>query len=224
MSLAWLGSLVALVLQTLLRLVAPPRCAVCAAFLTLAESHHCQPCTSTLCPPTQDMVDVVLAPYSGLIQAAIQDGKFNGASWRLRALGALLGRSAAAHDWDLVAVVPVPSTPRRLATRGYNPAAVIARACAHELGVPVVYALVRCQEGPAQHTLPKDARGAVRAAFQHRRPVAGTVLLVDDVTTTGNTIAGCADTLLEAGASNVYLATVAYTPLEDAAAAPPQAT
>jgi len=71
--------------------------------------------------------------------------------------------------------------------------------------------LRRRRATPMQNELPfEDRRGNVRAAFSATRRVAGLrVLLVDDVATTGATLAECRGTLVEAGAAAVYAAVIA---------------
>jgi ComF family protein len=113
-----------------------------------------------------------------------------------------------ARDVDLV--VPVPLHPRRLIERGYDQAALLAAPIARRLGVPFApRAVVRIRETPPQASLDREARIAnVAAAFRcastsASRVEGSRVLLVDDVRTTGATLAACARTLHEAGARAV---------------------
>jgi len=204
-----------LLLETLQRMIMPPRCALCSQFLKLSEENVCEACEMMLFPPLNAPVDVVVADYSGLIQSAIQDGKFNGETWRLRILGTLLGKAVLKHQFSISEVVPVPSTKNRLRERGYNAAAIIARSCAAKLHVPISYHLQRDQDGPAQHTLSKKERLNVRTAFSCSTQLSGTILIIDDVTTTGHTLGGCVSTLQKAGANHVFSAAVAHTPLNN---------
>jgi len=112
-------------------------------------------------------------------------------------------------------VVPVPLHPRRLAARGFNPAAVLARTVARELGLPwSPRALARLRDTPSQTGLGRGARRRnVAGAFRATEPVAGRVILVDDVVTTGATAAAAARALRRAGARAVVLVTAARTPL-----------
>lgn len=104
-----------------------------------------------------------------------------------------------------VAVVPVPLHPRRLRERGFNPAALLATAVARELGSAVAppTLLVRVRDTPSQTQLDRKARQAnVAEAFgcRPRRTVAqGSLLLVDDVATTGATLVAAARALRQAG-------------------------
>jgi ComF family protein len=112
--------------------------------------------------------------------------------------------------------VPVPLHPWRRVRRGFNQADALAR----ELGIPVVHALWRRRATPAQTGLPAAARRRnVRGVFavspfrSHRwrlRQIAErTIVLVDDVRTTGATLNACAAVLLDAGAREVRALTVA---------------
>jgi len=111
-------------------------------------------------------------------------------------------------------VVPVPLHPRRLRQRGFNPAGLLARAVAREVGTrcnPI--ALRRLRDTPSQTKLDRSARRRnVRNAFETRTPVPEVVWLVDDVVTTGSTLAECARVLKRAGARRVVGVCAAWTP------------
>lgn len=105
-------------------------------------------------------------------------------------------------------VVPVPLHPRRLAERGYNQSALLARAVAEQLDVPFApRALERRRETAQQARLGRADRLANMAeAFDVRDALAvqsRNVLLVDDVLTTGATLLACRQALIAAGVANV---------------------
>jgi ComF family protein len=124
-----------------------------------------------------------------------------------------------------VAVVPVPLHARKLRQRGFNQSELIARD-ALKLGAGsgrlALYAgvLERARETQSQTGLTRHQRREnIRGAFAVVRPdqISGCeVLLVDDVFTTGTTVSECARILRRAGASRVYVATVARTLKADA--------
>jgi ComF family protein len=112
-------------------------------------------------------------------------------------------------------VVPVPTSSLRLRERGYNQAELLARALAEQSGRILLLALERGTGGGSQTNLQPAARLAnVAGAFslvQGRLPeIAGEhLLLVDDVLTTGATVATCSDALVAAGARCVSVVTFA---------------
>jgi predicted amidophosphoribosyltransferase len=95
--------------------------------------------------------------------------------------------------------------------RGTSAADEIATGIARTLGIPRRRLLRRRRATPRQNEVPADGRQAnVRGAFRPRgRPAGRRLLLVDDVCTTGATLAECRRILVEAGASAVYAAVIA---------------
>ncbi len=131
-------------------------------------------------------------------------------------LARLLGDVQARPPLDRATrVVPVPLHPLRVRERGFNQAAILARAAAASARLPLdEWSLVRVAHA-ARHRAGMDARGrreSVEGVFEVARPrlVAGEcVLLVDDVFTTGATVSACAAALLASGAREVLVLTAA---------------
>ena len=116
---------------------------------------------------------------------------------------------------SMTRVVPVPLHPKRLKTRGFNQATIVAQVVSKALQLPLdEVSLVRVST-TEKYRAGMDAKGrrdTVAGAFQvvHPRLVGGeNILLVDDVFTTGATVSACAEVLVEAGASEVFVFTVA---------------
>lgn len=111
-------------------------------------------------------------------------------------------------------VVPVPLHPRRRRQRGYNQAALLARALARQGRWAYREALERVKETTPSPGLGKQARQEnLAGAFRARAGLAGQrVLLVDDVLTSGATAEACVAVLLAAGAAEVHVAVVARKP------------
>jgi len=112
------------------------------------------------------------------------------------------------------AVIPVPLHPKRLKERGFNQAEILARQVARRKGLPLLKRrLIRTRYSPPQTTLEgKEREMNIRGAFKVRRrgDVRGkTVLLIDDVYTTGSTIRECSLALIEGEAEEVRAVTLA---------------
>jgi ComF family protein len=162
------------------------------------------------------------APFTGLIRNALHELKYAGEKRLAAPLGAAIARRwrRAGAGGDLL--VPVPVHADRARSRGYDQAELVARATARELGLPCAAVLERARATTAQFDLDRSARAMnVDGAFRLRpwdtasgardaRPLTGRwVILIDDVVTTGATLAACAQPLVEAGAIGVSAATVA---------------
>lgn len=116
--------------------------------------------------------------------------------------------SALADAPALDALVPVPLHPTRLRERGFNQSRILADALGQRLDAMVVEALVRERATASQVGLDRRARranvnGAFRVGAAARRMAGGVVGLVDDVATSGATLAAAGGPLIEAGAASV---------------------
>lgn len=121
------------------------------------------------------------------------------------------------------ALVPIPLAAKRLRQRGYNQSDVLARALAREWRVPVLAdLLIRTRETPTQTALTPETRLAnVRAAFAAANVHCSmlndhwTLIIVDDVFTTGATLAEAARALEQAGARRIHGVTFARAAIPD---------
>jgi ComF family protein len=131
-------------------------------------------------------------------------------------------------ECDAAWLVPVPLGTKRLRERGYNQSAHLARALAARWNRPVVELLIRVRDTATQTALTPEARLAnVAGAFEMRKSEVGTrngsafrlprsaLILVDDVLTTGATLAEAARALERAGARTVLAATFGRAVLPD---------
>lgn len=156
------------------------------------------------------------APFSGVTRRALHRLKYAGDRRLADPLGRAVGRrwARAGAGGDLL--VPVPASPDRVRDRGYDQAALIARAAGAACGLPVRDLIERTRVTTAQFDLDRRARRRnVEDAFRlggqagAGAPSGTWVVLVDDVLTTGSTLAACARVLLEHGALAVSAVTVA---------------
>lgn len=153
------------------------------------------------------------AVFDSPVQNALHTLKYR----RNMGIGDALARQMAGFvqslDLKVDMLIPIPLGKKRLKERGYNQVALVARPLAYELGL---------QYAPQGLWKPRDTRSQVGLNVSQRREnvskayqaevkaVNGmSVLIMDDVATTGSTIQACADALLSAGAREVYAITVA---------------
>lgn len=110
--------------------------------------------------------------------------------------------------WKPELIVPVPVHPARKRKRGYNQAALIAGGLAGEFDLPMDEKLLirRKRTKPQMELDREDRRKNISGAFScaKKRTVPETVLLIDDILTTGSTLDACAEELKKAGAEKVY--------------------
>jgi len=167
------------------------------------------------------------ASFSGVPRRALHRLKYAGDRRLAEPLGRAVGRRWIRAGAGGDAFVPVPASPDRVADRGYDQADLIARAAGRVASLPVWPLLERTRVTAAQFDLDRPARaGNVAGAFRIvATPPAGDVVgdaaggppdltgrwlvLVDDVLTTGSTLAACARVLLDQGALAVSAVTVA---------------
>jgi len=116
-------------------------------------------------------------------------------------------------QWPVQAIIPVPLGKNRLKERGYNQTALVARPLAHEVGMEYIpQALRKTRETRSQVGLTASQRQEnVHNAYQADPEIVKrrSILLMDDVATTGSTISACTESLLSAGAQDVYVLTIA---------------
>jgi ComF family protein len=194
----------------------PPWCERCGlsfpTFDAVASTRagNCQACAIAV--PPFAWARAALA-YAGPAREALQAFKFGGRRVLARVLAELIVETLGT---DLMrgadAIVPVPLAPARERERGFNQAAALAERLAPRVGVPMRETwLARTRRTAPQTELSAaERRVNVRGAFAASSAASGAnVIVVDDVYTTGATVAECARALRAAGAQLVGVVTVA---------------
>jgi ComF family protein len=157
-----------------------------------------------------------LGPYEGTLRTVLHALKYSRRRRLATRLADVLLADPCVHAilTPEALLAPVPLSGRREHERGFNQSELVARALGRRTGLTVVArALIRSRDTPPQAGLTAaQRRQNVAGAFtvRQRQAVAGrTVIIVDDVLTTGATARACAAALREAGASSVRVLTVA---------------
>jgi len=183
----------------------PTVCPVCAA-----PSPAASVCGACLAAPPAFDATIAVWPYAFPIDRLVQALKYRGNLPVARLFGAALATRTAARVVDVV--VPMPLSRERLKTRGFNQAMEIARAAAPREAIETD-AVERVRDTPSQTDLPYVERARnVKSAFACRRKLDGLrAAVVDDVVTTGASLAELARTLKRAGAVSVENWVIART-------------
>jgi competence protein ComFC len=200
-----------------IQLVFPPRCAGCGR----VDEFWCARCQVEI-----DAIPLAthVEPCSPLVAVAFtgtHTGKLQEAQWALKydnmpeiaePLGQRLAERFLMLNWTIDMIVPVPMHAARLRERGYNQAQLLGEYAARQLTIPcIAEAIRRLRQTQSQVTLNAQERLAnMQDAFEANPQLVTdqTILLIDDVYTTGATLAACAQAALDAGATAVYGLTV----------------
>ncbi len=224
-----------------MRALYPERCPLCRKLLPINQK-YCNDCADTAKRISQNFCEccgadkescicnddsvrfshfTAVYTYSGLARARIHEFKFNN---NIR-LGKSLGDdmsfrvAEAFYDaaFDVVSFVPMTKSGEK--ERGYNQSEILARQVAKRLSLPCRKLLVKIRQTEKQHTLDAvNRRSNLDGAFAvcEDADIKGkTVLLCDDIKTTGTTLKQCERLLFSEGAKDVYCISVAMTDYGD---------
>jgi ComF family protein len=214
---------------TLLDVLLPERCALCDRDCRRGICELCRrdlpriirPCercglpeaSHPACRPIEG-IESVVAPllFAGSIVTAVHALKYRGRRSAGRALGLLLVDELGDRLPVADMLVPVPLHPVRLRQRTFNQAGELARTIADHTARPLLTNPVRrLRDTAPQAMLPAAARGRnLQHAFEVRARLDSTrIMIVDDVVTTGATVAALAAALAEAGADSISVVALA---------------
>ena len=208
-------------IRRILEWLFPGKCILCRNLLSKDETDLCRKCRldqpeyhygKKKIPHIADLSAVWR--YDGQVRKSLHRYKFGNARQYAGPYGRLLAMriSRDLPRADLVTWVPLSA--RRLRSRGYDQARLLAEAAARELELPVERTLEKFRDNQANSGLkdPAQRRANVLGVYRAVEPerIRGKrVLLVDDIVTTGATASECARVLLTAGAQEVYFAAAA---------------
>ena len=196
--------------------VAPLRCAACLAPLAASCAQPlCAPCALSLgihrdLPPSGLDQALYAALDAGPLALAWRAVKYGPALWRAEDIAdvwASLPWTAEIHEHD--AIVPVPMTRWKRASRGFNQAEVLARALSKTTGWPLDRSTLRRRLWTGtQAARDRRSRRAANNPFACPSPAPRRVVLVDDVWTTGATLSAAAEALCAAGSEHICALTL----------------
>lgn len=201
-----------------LDLVFPPMCHGCGR----VDYEWCPQCTLELeavpiiprVIPSDALTGLcATGKHERLLQQALQALKYNNQRGLGKPLGERLVTTLPQLNWTFDTIIPVPLFADRLQKRGYNQSYILSQQIEYAMQVPSEPDwLQRYRDTNQQVGLnAQERKENVKDAFIATSDVAGkSILLIDDVVTTGSTIEACATALFEAGSIRVYAITVSH--------------
>ena len=196
-----------------IRLIEPPICTVCGQPFhgPQGTGHICGQCIKN--PPSFNTARSVFQ-YHGSVRTLIHRIKYNDDGYALRALVSMAMEHVLLDHLKPDMVIPVPLHSKRLRKRGFNQSLRLAGTIFPyiPLGMDILARTLNTK--PQTELSMKERLRNVRNAFETASPLpegVETILLLDDVYTTGSTVRACAKVLKRAGAKEVHVFTVART-------------
>ncbi len=157
--------------------------------------------------------------YTGVVRERLFAFKYSNAKYLAEPFGSFMYNKLIEEKILFDFIIPVPLSDNRKKARGYNQAELLAKVIADKTNKPLLTDyLVRIKDTPFQAKSSKEQRkDSIQGAFaMHKRKGIKdkTILLIDDIYTTGATSNECSKKILGSGASRVYVLTLAHTPIE----------
>ncbi len=206
-----------------LELIFPPRCIFCLEVVPIGQC-VCHSCFMSIKPNFsiriilewgEENIGCVSAfKYSGKIREAIWDFKFRGQKHYAKYFSKVISDKLVDSCKNIDIVTAVPLSKLGMCKRGYNQSECLARLIAENLGVKYDNLLVKTKENFPQHTLKLNERmenvKGVYKISNFKNLKNKSILLCDDVVTSGSTLRECATVLKLFGARSVMCCTIAY--------------
>jgi ComF family protein len=194
-------------------------CPACQHHLTPIVNPVCPHCgrpqaSSILCPTcaaSPSNIDCIRSPlrFEGLTRQIVHQFKYKNLRSLAQPLGLILKDYLLREPLPVEVVVPIPLHPRRMRERGYNQSALLAKEVSRLMNLPLVenevqrtsYILPQARTHSA-----RERQANVKGAFNCRSfsRAGKSVLLIDDVATSGSTLDACAAALKKAGSGPVF--------------------
>ena len=211
-------------LKNILSMFFPTRCPFCGVII-LADEFVCKNCQKKINPKKikntlytrngKNFLSVAPFAYVEPIRSAIHDYKFRGAkSFAIpfgRYISDVLSEVVDITKVDLITSVPLNKARKR--ERGFNQSEIFAREISRVTGIRYIETLKKVRNNKVQHELSLDQRAEnvknVYAVLDKTLVEEKRIIICDDILTTGNTMAECANMLFESGAKEVTGATIA---------------
>ncbi len=161
--------------------------------------------------------------YSGVVRHGVEQFKFNKRTDAAAYFAPLMHEAilrSCKGEFLADLVVPVPMGENRLRERGYNQAELLSRELSHICCIPHAPEVLCRQGNLVQHELSArlrrlEAESSFMLASNAEGKIYGkSILLVDDISTTGSTLKSCAKAMLKGGADKIFCVTIAATPLK----------
>lgn len=204
--------------MSLLDLFFPRKCPYCLKLIDKSQL-ECESCRSEF--PTEPYMRI-LPSGNSCVSAFIYDSKVRDALTRYKFTGKReFYKSFASAVADAVIkseiiadmVTSVPLSKKRMRIRGYNQSELVARETARILGIDYAETLIKCRENQEQHTLNHEERSTnITGVYQRieKTDLQGkSVLLIDDIVTTGYTLSECCEVLTKNNNIKIVCGTVA---------------
>lgn len=199
-----------------LSFIMPPKCSKCGKHIESTISDYSPICRDCLKGNHTFYKGLSVLEYDALVKDLIYRYKYKGERYLKEPMIHWMLEALVEESWDIDGILPVPLHPIRERQRGFNQAKLLARGLSQNLGVPIIEGvLIRVRNTPQQAKLGraerlKNLNGAFRVKPAGGGVIEGkSLLLVDDVYTTGSTADQCSRALMDAGAHRVYVITLA---------------